>query len=188
MQLKCIICLFQRNDNLSNDTIQDLKLYFRHENPIGMEGVMAAPATDYVKRQNVFRLKQPTGGEYLFQCKDEVWATRFWTIYYFLFRYEMWFVLLIFLYSRVPPLQHCLDNFRMKWMHGWNNWREVPERCRTRPNGRHCRRPHPSKANEMSRNDEASSRLVARNGRVARCLDLGMFHFNRFVLLQIPTD
>lgn len=49
----------------------DPKTYHRHEPPADLSGSNVAAATDYVKRPNVFRLKLPTGGEYLFQCKDE---------------------------------------------------------------------------------------------------------------------
>jgi spectrin beta len=49
----------------------DPKSYYRHEQPIDLEGASAAVATDYVKRPHVFRIKLANGGDFLFQCKDE---------------------------------------------------------------------------------------------------------------------
>lgn len=45
--------------------------YFHHEPPITLDGASCAVAHDYTKRPNVFRLKLSSGGEYLFQGKDD---------------------------------------------------------------------------------------------------------------------
>jgi spectrin beta len=45
--------------------------YYRHEQPIDLDGAAASAATDYTKRQFVFRVKFTTGSEYLFQCKND---------------------------------------------------------------------------------------------------------------------
>ena len=55
--------------------LQDPTAYFRHESPCDLSGGSVSIATDYTKRQHVFRLKLASGGEYLFQCKDEVCIT-----------------------------------------------------------------------------------------------------------------
>jgi spectrin beta len=49
----------------------DPKVYHKHETPIELQGSTASAATDYSKRPNVFRLKLPSGAEFLFQCKDD---------------------------------------------------------------------------------------------------------------------
>ncbi len=46
--------------------------YFRNEQPIDLNGATCAAATDYTKKPHVFRLKLPNGGEWLFQCRDDV--------------------------------------------------------------------------------------------------------------------
>ena len=46
--------------------------YFHNEQPLDLNGATCAAATDYTKRPNVFRLKMASGGEWLFQCRDEV--------------------------------------------------------------------------------------------------------------------
>jgi len=51
---------------------QDPKTVYRHEQPVDLEGATAAVATDYSKRPHVFRVKLANGGDFLFQCKDEV--------------------------------------------------------------------------------------------------------------------
>ncbi len=51
---------------------QDPGSYFKGELPITLDGASAAIASNYTKRPHVFRLKLAAGGEYLFQCKDEV--------------------------------------------------------------------------------------------------------------------
>jgi len=45
--------------------------YFRHEQPIDLDGGTVSAATDYTKRPHVFRVKLTTGNEFLFQCKNE---------------------------------------------------------------------------------------------------------------------
>jgi len=45
--------------------------YFHHEAPTELEGSSCYIATDYSKKPCVFRLKLATGGEFLFQGKDE---------------------------------------------------------------------------------------------------------------------
>ena len=52
--------------------MQEPKTFFHHEQPIDVTASSASVATDYVKRPHVFRLKLATGGDYLFQCKDDV--------------------------------------------------------------------------------------------------------------------
>lgn len=52
--------------------VQDPKSYYRNEQPVDLSGAAASVATDYVKRPHVFRLKLPNGGDYLFQCRDDV--------------------------------------------------------------------------------------------------------------------
>ena len=54
---------------------QDPAATIRHEAPIDLNGASAFVATDYVKKPHVFRLKLGNGGDYLFQCKDEVKRT-----------------------------------------------------------------------------------------------------------------
>ena len=44
---------------------------YHHEAPLSITGAKVAPATDYTKRSNVFRLRLANGGEYLFQAKSE---------------------------------------------------------------------------------------------------------------------
>lgn len=39
---------------------------------LSLIGATASIANDYVKRPYVFRLKLGSGGDYLFQCKDQV--------------------------------------------------------------------------------------------------------------------
>jgi spectrin beta len=45
--------------------------YYRHEQPIDLDGATASAATDYTKRPHVFRVKFTTGNEFLFQCKND---------------------------------------------------------------------------------------------------------------------
>jgi len=45
--------------------------YFRGENPVDLAGASAEVASDYTKKKHVFRLKLSTGGEYLFQARDD---------------------------------------------------------------------------------------------------------------------
>ena len=45
--------------------------YYRHEQPIDLDGATVSAATDYAKRPHVFRIKLTTGSEFLFQCKSE---------------------------------------------------------------------------------------------------------------------
>jgi len=45
--------------------------FFRGENPVDLRASSAQVATDYKKKQHVFRLKLSTGGEYLFQTRDD---------------------------------------------------------------------------------------------------------------------
>lgn len=45
--------------------------YYRHESPVYLAGVSAAPAHNYDKRRFVFRLKLLNGGESLFQARSE---------------------------------------------------------------------------------------------------------------------
>jgi len=45
--------------------------YFRGENPSDLQGSSAEVAADYTKKKHVFRLKLASGGEFLFQAKDD---------------------------------------------------------------------------------------------------------------------
>jgi spectrin beta len=45
--------------------------YFRHEQPVDLDGATTTAATDYTKRPHVFRVKLLTGSEYLFQCRND---------------------------------------------------------------------------------------------------------------------
>ena len=51
---------------------QDPNTRFRNEAPVSLDGALAAIATDYTKRQHVFRLKLSNGGDYLLNAKDDV--------------------------------------------------------------------------------------------------------------------
>ena len=51
---------------------QDPKTLYHNESPTDLDGSSAVVATDYTKRPHVFRLKLANGGEYLYQCKDDV--------------------------------------------------------------------------------------------------------------------
>jgi len=46
-------------------------VYFRHEQPLDVNGAVASAATDYTKRPHVFRVKLTAGSEFLFQCKND---------------------------------------------------------------------------------------------------------------------
>ena len=52
--------------------LQEPKNFFHSEQPIDLDGASAATASDYQKRPHVFRLKLANGGDYLYQCKDDV--------------------------------------------------------------------------------------------------------------------
>ncbi|OXA60757.1 Spectrin beta chain [Folsomia candida] len=45
--------------------------YFRGENPVDLSSGNVEVASDYTKKKNVFRLKLSSGGEYLFQARDD---------------------------------------------------------------------------------------------------------------------
>lgn len=67
--ITCLQAAFNPGAILSS---QDPKNYFHNEQPIDLDGASAAKASDYQKRPHVFRLKLANGGDYLFQCKDDV--------------------------------------------------------------------------------------------------------------------
>ncbi|XP_064484271.1 spectrin beta chain-like isoform X3 [Ornithodoros turicata] len=50
---------------------QDPETYLRSESPIDLKTATAEVASDYTKKKHVFRLKLSSGGEYLFQGKDD---------------------------------------------------------------------------------------------------------------------
>ena len=53
-------------------SLQDPTAQQQHRPALDLAGAAATVATDYVKRPHVFRLKLSSGGDYLFQCKDDV--------------------------------------------------------------------------------------------------------------------
>jgi spectrin beta len=59
---------------------QEPENYYRSETPSDLKGGSAEVATDYTKKKHVFRVKIATGGEFLFQAKDDeemmMWLTR----------------------------------------------------------------------------------------------------------------
>ena len=62
-----------------NLNLQAPTQYFHNEQPLDLNGATCAGATDYTKRPHVFRLKMASGGEWLFQCRDDV---SLWIIWY----------------------------------------------------------------------------------------------------------
>ncbi|XP_052270062.1 spectrin beta chain-like isoform X3 [Dreissena polymorpha] len=49
---------------------QDPSTLIHHESPMELAGAEVEQATDYIKRPHVFRLRLPTGAEFLFMAKD----------------------------------------------------------------------------------------------------------------------
>ena len=52
--------------------VQDPTATVSYGGAIDLSGASAVVAIDYVKRPHVFRLKLANGGDYIFQCKDDV--------------------------------------------------------------------------------------------------------------------
>ena len=62
----------------------DPKSYPKGASPLDLSGASVQRATDYTKRPHVIRLRLATGGEFLFQARDEddaqTWLARFGTV------------------------------------------------------------------------------------------------------------
>ncbi|KAH3857001.1 hypothetical protein DPMN_099598 [Dreissena polymorpha] len=57
---------------LVTSPLQDPSTLIHHESPMELAGAEVEQATDYIKRPHVFRLRLPTGAEFLFMAKDNV--------------------------------------------------------------------------------------------------------------------
>ena len=59
---------------------QDPSTLIHHETAMELSGAECEPATDYIKRPHVFRLRLTDGNEYLFMAKDAVSVNALWLV------------------------------------------------------------------------------------------------------------
>ena len=70
------LCVFKDQKHFK----QEPDRYLRNEKPVDLKQAVAEIPADYTKRKNVFRLKLPDGGEYLYEAANSV---RIITLNYF---------------------------------------------------------------------------------------------------------